>query len=102
MYSTNYKRTQLSAQALLEGLRAGQGGLPIRIRKSSEDHLNNFEARSAEMLGHVAAVEAHPEFAREEESRGFELKQALLQHAPAGFASGSGPAENFRYTYTWC
>jgi hypothetical protein len=59
VYSTGYKRTQLSAQALLDGLRAGTGGTAVRVRSSSQEFLNNFETRNQEMLQLVADASTH-------------------------------------------
>lgn len=48
-FSTNYRRTQLSAQGFLDGLREEKGGIPVVVRPRAEDFLNNWESRGREM-----------------------------------------------------
>ena len=49
VFSTNYRRTQLSAQGFLEGFLGGKGGVPVVVRPRAEDFLNQWESRGHEM-----------------------------------------------------
>lgn len=49
MFSTNYRRTQLSAQGFLDGFLGGKGGVPVVVRPRAEDFLNQWESRGHEM-----------------------------------------------------
>lgn len=48
-FSTNYRRTQLSAQGFLDGLRGGRGGVPVVVRPRAADFLNQWESKGREM-----------------------------------------------------
>lgn len=49
VFSTNYRRTQLSAQGFLDGFLGGMGGVPVVVRPRAEDFLNQWESRGHEM-----------------------------------------------------
>lgn len=51
VFSTNYRRTQLSAQGFLDGLlkAGGRGGVPVVVRPRADDFLNQWESRGHEM-----------------------------------------------------
>lgn len=51
VFSTNYRRTQLSAQGFLDGFRGGIGGVPIVVRPRGEDILNQWESQGHDMYG---------------------------------------------------
>jgi hypothetical protein len=84
--STNYRRTQLSAQALLDGLRKGRGGIPVIVKTAEDDFLNSFVSRGEEMAALVTHVEQNPTFAKYEEEVGGKLKRELIEAGPPGMA----------------
>lgn len=49
VFSTNYRRTQLSAQGFLDGFLRGAAGVPVVVRPRAEDFLNQWESRGHEM-----------------------------------------------------
>ncbi len=50
IHSTNYRRTQLSAQGLLDGLTSGNGGgVKVHVIPTDRDFLNGFESRADEV-----------------------------------------------------
>lgn len=49
VFSTNYRRTQLSAQGFLEGFLGGKGGVDVVVRPRAEDFLNQWESPGHEM-----------------------------------------------------
>jgi len=51
VFSTNYRRTMLSAQGFLDGFLAGRGGVPVVVPPRAENFLNQWESRGHEMYG---------------------------------------------------
>lgn len=49
VFSTNYKRTQISAQGFLEGFLGDRGSVPVVVRPRSQDFLNQWESQGEEM-----------------------------------------------------
>ncbi|CAM9348587.1 unnamed protein product [Choristocarpus tenellus] len=103
-FSTNYHRTQLSAQGLLDGMLAGRGGVPVVVMPLEDNFLNNFESKGAEMTRLMRGVEARASFKEIEEAVGGPLKSALHQLAPMVFPIESDG--RFRWMmaadYFWC
>ncbi|CAN0155612.1 unnamed protein product, partial [Ectocarpus fasciculatus] len=91
VFSTNYRRTQLSAQGFLDGLTAGgRGGVPVVVRPRAEDFLNQWESRGHEMYERMMVVESEPGFRVTEETVGGPLKRRLHALDPALFPLPQG------------
>ncbi|CAM9248854.1 unnamed protein product [Ascophyllum nodosum] len=84
-FSTNYRRTQLSAQGFLDGLLDGRGGVPVVVMPRSQNFLNRWESRGREMAELMLSVEADSYFRDREETVGGALKRQLHALDPALF-----------------
>ncbi|CAM9808332.1 unnamed protein product, partial [Ectocarpus sp. 13 AM-2016] len=92
VFSTNYRRTQLSAQGFLDGLlrAGGRGGVPVVVRPKADDFLNQWESRGHEMHERMMVVESEPDFRATEETVGGPLKRRLHALDPALFPLPQG------------
>ncbi|CBN79151.1 conserved unknown protein [Ectocarpus siliculosus] len=92
VFSTNYRRTQLSAQGFLDGLlrAGGRGGVPVVVRPRADDFLNQWESRGHEMYERMMVVESEPDFRVTEETVGGPLKRRLHALDPALFPLPQG------------
>ncbi|CAM9571897.1 unnamed protein product [Scytosiphon promiscuus] len=91
VFSTNYRRTQLSAQGFLDGFlgdaEGGRGGgvVPVVVRPKADDFLNQWESQGHVMYERMMMVESGPAFQETEESVGGPLKRKLHELDPALF-----------------
>ncbi|CAN0284200.1 unnamed protein product [Pylaiella littoralis] len=85
VFSTNYRRTQLSAQGFLDGFLGGRGGVPVVVRPRAKDFLNQWESRGHVMYERMKVVESGPYFQETEEAIGGPLKRKLHALDPALF-----------------
>eukprot|EP00752_Nemacystus_decipiens_P012088 g10717.t2 len=90
VFSTNYRRTQLSAQGFLDGFLGGKGGVSVVVRPRAEDFLNQWESRGHEMYERMMVLESGAAFRETEENVGGPLKRQLNALDPELFPLPQG------------